>query len=286
MKVNVEYYYNQKFLPTRRHKRIRERQVKDILSVTIAELNADVFPVAFRVHDMQAVQEGMTSYDDYRSESAIFRMFTEEIRTYKGKLYVPIRITHGAAISTVFEDASYVIHNLELLTRKNYYCDESKEFSESSFVIEDNKKEVIQILRNSARHYIYFDGKFWNVCGEPRYVINTLGLGHNHGGTSLFIEYEYNSNISKKNYFSALQRDEAIAYGKSVALGRGDTESVDGIGIDDIIEVVIPKMVKVRPNKQHGNGCEFMNMMESVISNSSNKNEAGILCVALAMAST
>lgn len=286
MKVNVEYYYNQKFLPTKRHKKIRERQVKDILSVTIVELNADVFPVAFRVHDMQAVQEGMTSYDDYRSESAIFRMFTEEIRTYKGKLYVPIRVTHGAAISTVFEDASYVIHNLEQLTRKNYYCDESKEFSESSFVIEDNKKEVIQILRNSARHYIYFDGKFWNVCGEPRYVINTFGLGHNHGGTSLFIEYEYNSNISKKNYFSALQRDEAIAYGKSVALGRGDTESVDGIGIDDMIEVVIPKMVKVRPNKQHGNGCEFMNMMESVISNSSNKNEAGILCVALAMAST
>jgi hypothetical protein len=59
MKVNVEYYYNQKFLPTKRHKKIRERQVKDILSVTIVELNADVFPVAFRVHDMQAVTEGM-----------------------------------------------------------------------------------------------------------------------------------------------------------------------------------------------------------------------------------
>lgn len=82
-----------------------------------------------------------------------------------------------------------------------------------------------------------------------------------------------------------LLQDEAIAYGKSVALGRGDTESVDRLGKYGNIEVVMPEMIKVNPNKQHDKGCEFMNMMESVISNSSSKNEAGILCIALAMAS-
>lgn len=285
MKINVNYYYNQKFLPTRRHKNVRERQIADTITVSVTELTADVFPVAFIVHDMRSVQDGMTSYEDYRSEKCDFRMLAEEIRTYKGKLYTPVRITHGAAISTIFEDESYVIHILERLADRDWYIDDDNEFTENSIVVEENKKKVRQMLRNSARHYIYFDGKFWSVCGEPRYVINTFGLGHNHGGTGFFVEYGYNPNISNKNYFNALQRDDAISYGKSVALGRGDTESVNRIGIHDIIEVIMPDMVKVTPNKQHGNGCEFMNVMESVISNSSNKDEAGILCVALAMAS-
>lgn len=285
MKINVNYYYNQKFLPTKRHRNIRERQIEDVISVSVTELTADVFPIAFIVHDMKSVQNGMTSYEDYRSDKCDFRMFSEEIRTYKGKLYKPVRITHGAAISTVFEDESYVIHNLEWMARRDWSVDDGNEFSEDSVIKNENKKEVRQMLRNAAKHYIYFDGKFWSVCGEPRYNITTFGLGHNHGGTGFFIEYGYNSNISNENYFSALQRDEAIAYGKSVALGRGDTESVDRIGIYDVIDVLMPEMVKVNPKRQCGTGSEFMNVMESVIKNSSNPNEAGLLCVALAMAS-
>lgn len=248
MKINVNYYYNQKFLPTKRHRNIRERQIEDVISVSVTELTADVFPIAFIVHDMKSVQKGMTSYEDYRSDKCDFRMFSEEIRTYKGKLYKPVRITHGAAISTVFEDESYVIHNLEWMARRDWRVDDGDEFSEDSVIKNENKKEKRQMLRNAAKHYIYFDGKFWSVCGEPRYNITTFGLGHNHGGTGFFIEYGYNPNISYKNYFSALQRDEAIAYGKSVALARGDTESVDRIGIYNMIEVIMPELVKVKPN--------------------------------------
>lgn len=283
MKININYYYNQKYLPTKRHRNTRERQIKDVLSVSVTEVTADIFPVAFIIHDMKDVQEGMTSYADYKSEKCVYRIFAEEIRTYKGKLYAPVRITHGTAISTIFEDESYVICNLERMVSKNWYYDNGDEFTENSIIVRENKKEVKQMLRNAAKHYIYFDGKFWSVCREPRYVINTFGLGHNHGGTGFFIEYGYNPNIPNTNYFNALQRDEAIAYGKSVALGRGDTESVDRLGKYDNIEVVMPEMVKVNPNKQHGNGCEFMNMMENIISNSSSLNEAGLLCVALAM---
>lgn len=209
MKLNINYYYNQKFLPTKRHKKVRERQIKDVISVNISELTEDVFPIAFIVHDMKSIQEGMTS----------------------------------------FENESYVIHNLERIVCKKRYIDNDIEFSENSVIVEENKKEVRRMLRNSAKHYIYFDRKFWSVCGEPRYNIITFGLGHNHGGTGFFIEYEYNPNISSKNYFSALQRNEAIAYGKSVALNRGDTESVDGIGKYDNIEVVMPEMVKVNPTR-------------------------------------
>ncbi len=284
MKIDVDYYYTQKFLPTKRHKKIRKRQIKDTISVSVTELTADVFPVVFIVHDMRSVQEGMASYEDYRSDKCDFCMFSEEIRTYKGKLYKPVRITHGAAISTVFEDKSYVIHNLEWMARRDWSVDDGNEFSENSVIKNENKKEVRQMLRNAAKHYIYFDGKFWSVCGEPRYNITTFGLGHNHGGTGFFIEYEYNHNIPNDNYFSALQREEAIAYGKAVALARGDTESIDGMGDDSVIDVLMPEMVKVNPKRQCGTGGEFMNVMESVIRNSSSQAEAGIMCIALAMA--
>lgn len=285
MKININYYYSQKFLPTKRHRNARERQIADTLSVSVTELTADVFPVAFIIHDMKSVYDGATSYEDFNGENCDYRMFAEEIRTYKGKLYEPVRVTYGVAISTIFEDESYVIHNLERMASKKWSCGDGDEFSEKSVIVMENKKGVRKMLRDAAKKYIYFDGKFWSVCNEPRYVINTFGLGHNHGGTGFFIKYNYNPNIPNTNYFNALQRDEAIAYGKSVALGRGDTESVDRLGKYDNIEVIMPEMVKVNPNKQHGKGNEFMNMMENVISNSSSKNEAGLLCLALAMAS-
>ena len=50
------------------------------------------------------------------------------------------------------------------------------------------------------------------------------------------------------------------------------------------IDVLMPEMVKVNPKRQCGTGSEFMNVMESVIRNSSSQNEAGIMCIALAMA--
>lgn len=251
MKINVNYYYNQKFLPTKRHKNIRERQVLDVISLDITEVTESIFPVAFIVHDMKSVQEGMASYDDYESEKCIYRMFEEKIRTYNGKLYTPIRITHGAAISTIFENKSYVIRQLERTTKRSLYYDCDDKFSEDSIIIEDNKKEICQMLCESVKEYIYFEGKFWHACGEPVYVINTFGLGGNHGGTGFFIEYAYNSNLDNINYFNALQRDEAIAYGKSIALGRGDSESLNIIGKYDNIEVIMPEMVKLKFKKDY-----------------------------------
>lgn len=118
------------------------------------------------------------------------------------------------------------------------------------------------------------------------YVINTFGLGHNHGGTGFFIEYHYNTNISNKNYFSALEREKAIAYGKKVAANRGDTESIEGMGECDIIEVLMPKMVKRNPQKDHGEGNSFLNSLENMISGTDSSTEAGLLAITMCMAET
>lgn len=280
LKFNIDFWYTEKYLPTQRHRKLRERKVKSSVDVDILEMTGEEFPIAFIVHDMKSVQDGMKSYSDYTSEKCHFRMFAEEIRTYNGELYMPVRITHGTAISTVFEDERYVVGNLERIARENWYDRNESFFSKNSIIIWDNKKEICKMIYESAKKYIYYDGKFWSACGEPRYVINTFGLGHNHGGTGFFIEYGYNTNIPAKRYFNALQRDDAIAYGKSVALSRGDTESVDGIGAYDNIEVVMPEMVKVNPSKQHGDGDPFVNSIEDIISGSCSAMEAGLLCIA------
>lgn len=289
MEIKVDYSYTQRFLPSKRHRKLRFRKMKDTMVVNIKELTVDEFPVAFIVHKLKDVYEGMKSYDDYENCKYEYKMFAEEIRTYKGELRTPIRITHGAAISTLFEDCSYIIDNIERwsrLTKLNDFnsfpfTDNSDGFNENSVIINDNKEEIKKHIKNMTKSYIYCDGKFWSVCGEPMYNINTFGLGHNHGGTGLFITEFYNENIPAKNYFNALQKEEAIAYGKSVALNRGDTESVNGLGDFCNIEVLMPELVKVKPNEQHGEGNKFLNDMEDIIEKSNDSLTAGLLCMGL-----
>lgn len=285
MKMNVQFFYKQEYLPTKRHRKLRSRYVCEEIDVDVKELTAETFPVAFLIHDCESVCEGMKSYSDYDNVKSDYRMFTEEIRTVNGKLYKPVRITHGAAISTLFEDLEEVIKNA---VRRRFHRYPSEmggyDFSADTVVKTDDREDCISEINGILESYVIYDGKAWEECREPMYVINTFGLGHNHGGTGFFIEYFYNDNISKKNYFNALQRDEAIAYGKAVALGRGDDKSVDGMGDYDIIEVLMPEMVKRNPEKEHGDGDEFLNSIESVIKESSSAAEAGILALALTIA--
>ena len=76
------------------------------------------------------------------------------------------------------------------------------------------------ILKKAASYAIY-DGKVWKECGEPMYEIATFGLGHNHGGTSMVIEFFYNPNVPKDYYFNALNKEDAVRYADKVAEERG-----------------------------------------------------------------
>lgn len=277
MLLNIEFWSKEKYLPTKRCRKLRERYVKNNVDVNIKELTEKKFPVAFIVHDYQSVYENAKSYDDFDGKGE-FKMFAEEIRTYNGNLFKPVRITHGAAISTRFESFDYIKQILQNYASVPYWKDE-EDFTEKSIVKESDIEECKQIVFSKAENYVIFDSKVWKICGEPMYNVVTFGLGHNHGGTGFFIQYDYNPNISNKNYFNALERDKAIAYGKQIALNRGDTDSVEGMGEHDIIEVLIPETVKRNPQKEHGEGDSFINTIENIVSNSNNSTEAGLLAM-------
>lgn len=211
-------------------------------------------------------------------------MFAEPYRVHNGKFYKFCRASYGAAISTAQTELKYVIADIKSdLYRYSLYEKENL-FSDKSVYISDNLSEIVDNMQARANKYISLDGELWKECGEPRYVVNTFGLGHNHGGTAMFIEEFYNSNISSKNYFNAVDRDKAITYAKETAIARGDTDSVKRIGQMENIEVLIPEFFKVDPEKEHGEGNAFLNLLEDMVTSSNNATEAGIL-VTLATAS-
>lgn len=87
----------------------------------------------------------------------------------------------------------------------------------------------------TAEKFVLIDGEPWERVGEPVYVISTMGLGHNHGGTLLNAEllhdgqYVDDEHAAPEHVFPADQRDAAIAAAVALAEGRGDTRSVNNI---------------------------------------------------------
>lgn len=146
----------------------------------------------------------------------------------------------------------------------------------------ESKKDItrgwlIKKARADMRHYLLVDGELYRQVSEPRYCIYTFGLGHNHGGTALSVDYQYNPNISKQRYFSALQGAEAVAEAKKIALGRGDTESIHRFKAD--IEVFMPELVKVNPRKQHGDGNPLLNFFDDITAAAPDTLSSGLLCI-------
>lgn len=283
MNLKVDFTYEEKYLRTSRCRKPLARTREGIYELAIKELAKAECPIAAVVHDMKSVYEGATTTADFEGNGE-YKMFAETYRVHNGKFYKFCRASYGAAISTAQTELKYVIADIKSdLYRYSLYEKENL-FSDKSVYISDNLSEIVDNMQARANKYISLDGELWKECGEPRYVVNTFGLGHNHGGTAMFIEEFYNSNISSKNYFNAVDRDKAITYAKETAIARGDTDSVKRIGKMENIEVLIPEFFKVDPEKEHGEGNAFLNLLEDMVTSSNNATEAGIL-VTLATAS-
>lgn len=283
MNLKVDFTYEEKYLRTSRCRKPLARTREGIYELAIKELAKAECPIAAVVHDMKSVYEGATTTADFEGNGE-YKMFAEPYRVHNGKFYKFCRASYGAAISTAQTELKYVIADIKSdLYRYSLYEKENL-FSDKSVYISDNLSEIVDNMQARANKYISLDGELWKECGEPRYVVNTFGLGHNHGGTAMFIEEFYNSNISSKNYFNAVDRDKAITYAKETAIARGDTDSVKRIGKMENIEVLIPEFFKVDPEKEHGEGNAFLNLLEDMVTSSNNATEAGIF-VTLATAS-
>ena len=243
MKLSIEKKVTESFLPSKRHRKPRLRFYKHVFEVEVKEVPDKEFPIAMIVSDYQSVSDGKTCEELHNNSE--YKLFKETLRLYNGKLYKPLRITYGAAISAVaFETVQDVERRISGL--HDYFPESSDEFTDDSIIISSNINDIEEGLTERASYYLYFDGKFWERSGEPVYRVMTFGMGNNHGGTGFFVEYVNNDRKLLDDYFNALQKDQAIDYFKEVALSRGDTDSVERFDpMSKHIEVIMPETVRI-----------------------------------------
>lgn len=258
MIINAKIKYEEEYLPSKRHRIPRIREVEETIPVELRELKRSDAPVAMVVTDYQ-------SYIDEKGEDQ-FGLRETSFHAIDGQLYSEKRDMRGA-----LDEGPYSMDLLlKAIERKGdcYYCWNDK-----------SREGVLDSLKEFVASHVLVDGVVYNRRSEPRYVVQTFGLGHNHGSTALFVDYHYNENIGKENYFNALQRDEAIAYANEVATYRGDTDSIGRFDVKNI-KVLMPEMVRCNPSLEHGDGCAFLNSLEGLVQASESTLEAGALVMA------
>lgn len=254
MKIRTWIKYEESYLPPRCRK-LRYKRCEEHIDVNLREVKLEDLRLAFEDNS-------------YQGKGKIY--------SYKNKLWSKVKMPNLS-----------IIEGLNIKTPLDYlvWCNDNCstyfffEFDREIHGVDTSRQAVIKRVRKNMNTYLLVDGELYCTCAEPRYVVNTFGLGHNHGGTGMFCGYFYNDNIGKQNYFSALEGDKAVAYANYVAKRRGDTNDVGKF--KPFIICHMPELVKIKPNKQHGNGNKFLNDVEDMICNTDNIMEAGLLAMCM-----
>lgn len=263
MKIPTAITWEESYIPPRCQKpRILEK--KGTVNLTVKEIPFSALKLAFRDD----------SYDSLYNEDEQGRL----IYSYGGKLW------EKAVMRSICADNGPVEgrYNTPLEALVWWNKNGSWFFGSRLDCGQRSYRKVVGRAVSEMQKYIIVDGTLYVRANEPRYCIYTFGLGHNHGGTALSVDYRYNPNISKSRYFSALEGEKAVAEANRIAAGRGDTKDVGRFKAD--ITVYDPSLVKCCPSKQHGNGNELLNTFEAVVNASSNTFEAGLMAMAVAAA--
>lgn len=250
-RITLTIRYSEKYLPSPRHRKLRTREARKDITLYIPVLTADEAPVAFRLSDYSHTSDNKP-----------------EVRAFRKKLYEP-ELDYHRDDKEPFWKPTPADRIVQVIRNYIQHC-----FLRDLETVEKDARQV-------ARRFIIVGDTVWTVTGEPRYVVMTFGLGHNHGGTALMVHNEYNSNIPNTRYFSALDGDKAVAEADRIAAARGDTNYVGTFTKD--IEVLLPEYVKLRPMKEHGKGDPFMNHVESLTERAGSVMEAGLLTMIAAL---
>ena len=216
MKATAKIFIHEKYLPNSRCKNVRTRGYEK--EIELREVMRKKFPLA-----MIAKEHG---FIDGEWKDKVFT----EYRCYEGNFYTRAKKLPNSSKSLTLEEVSFQLGGyLPYL-----YEGDIPYVSGKSVLLSNDEQIQRDKIQEQALNYLIFNGEIWERTGEPMYEVVTFGLGHNHGGTSMFVTNCYNENVGYKNYFNALHRKEAIEYARQVAAKRGDTDSLQNIGDVDI----------------------------------------------------
>lgn len=253
MKIRTWIKYEESYIPPRCRKP-RYKECEDYIDINLSEATMSDLRLAFED----------SSYGG-----------AGKIYLYRGKLWKQAKLSNPSiaeeyGFKTPLDELLYWHENCSTYFRFS--------FDREHYGKDTSRQAVVKKARDDMKRFILVDGVLFERSGEPRYCIYTFGLGHNHGGTALSVNYGYNPNISKTRYFSALQGVEAVAEANRIAQGRGDTDDVGRFKAE--ISVFMPELVKVKPQKQHGDGNALLNVFDAITSAAPDAMTAGLLCIA------
>lgn len=203
MQVTRSLKYFDYYLPPRCRK-LRSQEKTAQFSVEVPEVTGEIAPVAIVQHDRWMPR---------RAEHGDTSTKTIEYRWYNHRLYVRPRLRRFMCLREGQRNRWATINDVH--QHDAYRTHDSREAAEAS-------------LHRRYEDFVLIDGHLYEEIGEPRYVINTFGLGCNHGlgwGTSMGVDNYYNSNISKERYFRIDQEEECRQEGRRIAERRGDTKA-------------------------------------------------------------
>jgi hypothetical protein len=261
MKITIPYAYTAEIIPPRCRLPRRVRQ-ESAVTLTIHEVSSRKAPIAIKEHD---------PYPEFRNDG---HPATIIYRWWRNRLYVRHRFQRASGAVWVTQTAADFLKDPYPYRLENAAGQWENEGYQSQA---ERRKD----FRCWARSILFIDGERWAEAGEPRYVIMTFGLGHNHGlgwGTSLSTDDSYNSNISRDRYYRIDHYREAVKAATQIAQRRGDTKALPIANQKPTrFEIIIPQAIRLNPRREHGKGCEFINKCEAMIEASPTAGSAGPL---------
>ena len=264
VQVKIPYEYTKQIIP-KYCRNPRGVVFNSEISVSIHKVNAEQAPIAIREFNQH-----------FNDKTEKYEPATTDYRWYRKKLWVLHSFSR-------YCHAPYETQTTEQFAKDPYPMTNGMSYYHAYRTQQENRCCIMAWARN----ILLIDGMRWQQIAEPRYVIHTFGLGHNHGhpGTSLSSTNSYNSNISKVRYFRIDQHDLALDTAIATALNRGDDKALSFIEkYHETFDILIPGALRLNPNKEHGNGDPFINKLEGMIDQSPTKEIAGLLVMAGAIA--
>lgn len=258
-----EYEFHEEFLPPRCRKP-RYRWVQGVLEYDFRRLSSDDAPVVIVQHNCMPRLTCLGAHQDYGNGKKI------EYRWHGNKLWVPVRLSRMICLNGKRNRQA---------TIKDVYI--------GSIQYHDLNDE--QAVKNAIRNnldskWVLIDGVLHALMGEPMFVVQTFGLGCNHGGTAILVDNSYNPNIASQCYFRIDEREKALKFFRETAIGRGDTKSLKNSSSKaDTFDILDSSVLKRHPAKDHGHGVPFINSVEDVVKSVKNPTLAGFAALALAM---
>lgn len=250
MIFNTNYFYRQNFKGSAGEECFIVKE--GFLRAEVKEVAKEEFPIAFiTCKYQQFIDDAWHCRED---------MFAEEIRTYCGNYYRPVRKKfEGIIPTTEIVEAEKLKMVSPFFKRKfPYKVGHPEQYTKQSVHTSNTEKESREAVLAEASRWLILEGGIWEKCGEPMYYVQTFDFGNSYDGTYLLVGDCYNPFIPRSHYFAADKKTEAVLFAREEASKYGHTDSIKYMRKYAHIEICMPELVSRNPEKDPDDANRFL----------------------------